>query len=83
MNNEHTPGFYAIEEYRCKRIYNAICNHTSNNQPISDYCTNITFDRINAIQNRPVYKDISIDYAEEIAYKQKKKFFQKLIQRIK
>ncbi len=79
MNNEHTPGFYAIEEYRCKRIYNAI----SNNQPISDYCINITFDRINAIQNRPVYKDISIDYAEEIAYKQKKKFFQKLIQHIK
>ena len=84
MHNNHTPGFYKLEEYRCTRIYEDIHTFASN----TNYCVNIISDRINARQNVPHNNETIVNQAEHLAYKQlqeKRKItiFQKIKQFIK
>ena len=84
MNNQHTPGFYIIEEYRCNRLYDIVRNHTSNNTNNADFCCNITFDRMNTVQNINYPEQGKIDRAETIAYQiQKTKWQTKLLERLR
>ena len=84
MNNQHTPGFYIIEEYRCKRLYDIVRNYTPNNTNNADFCCNITFDRMNTVQNINYPEQVKIDRAETIAYQiQKTKWQTKLLERLR
>ena len=86
MDNTHTQGFYILEDYRCKNAYNAMRLFAQNDPIISDYCVNITFDRINVIQNLNTYTETEISQAESVAYNTKKKtknFFQKIAEKLR
>ena len=85
MNNEHTPGFYAVEEYRCMHAHNAVKAYSSTCPETSDYCINILFDCINAVQNCPTAQGIQVDCAEDKIYRttQKESILKKLLNRTK
>ncbi len=85
MNNEHTPGFYAVEEYRCMHAHNAVKAYTSTCPENSDYRIKILFDCINAVQNSPTAQGIQVDRAEDKIYRktQKESILMKLLNRTK
>ena len=88
MNNEHTPGFYAIEEYRCMHAHDALKSFMANHPRVSEYYVNIMFDCINAVQDSPVAASVQVDQAEIRAYRKtpntlKNLILQKLLNRIK
>ena len=83
MNNYHTPGFYILEEERCKRKFEAIHKFARTNPEISNDCINLIFDHMNVLHNCPDAETSQVDITEAFAYKQlqqKKKttFFQKI-----
>lgn len=84
MNNKHTPGFYIIEEYRCKKLYDIMRTRALNNIENADFCCNITLDRMNTVQNIDCPEQAKVDRAETSAYKELNKRHQtNLIEKLK
>ncbi len=86
MNNEHTPGFYIIEEYRCARAFETM-RHIAKYKP--DTCEdqlNSLYDYINAMENIDTHHTKKIDKIVNLAYnklQQKSNFMQKILQKLK
>ena len=70
MNNNHTPGFYILEEERCRREYENIRKFANINPTFANDYANIMLDRINILQNRPETELYQSQLAEISAYKQ-------------
>ncbi len=73
MNNEHTPGFYILEKYRCKKLYDITHKYTSCNVNNIKYCCDIIYDYKNTVQNINMPEYTEIGRTESYAYQDLKK----------
>lgn len=86
MNNEHTPGFYILEEYRCTRALETM-RHIAKYAPNAcEDCVRSLYDYINVMENIDTHHAQKIENVINQAYNKqqhKNTFFQKIIQKLK